>query len=320
MPITLSKPFARNSNIEPHDVQQIKKALNRLGYYQPNEKIGIIDIADEAVFDALKAFQQDHALPVTGSAKPDDDTITALNREAEKTPDGVYIWRTVEDSKVRKDHAALNRTIRRWDDAPDPGEDYNCRCWAEPVNRANGLHQDLTTEIKNSKKWETREFLKHFFLGKGREVTLAETGYLSDIINKAEEIMYHRLENQISDQMRSIKNGTLIYWTEKSYPEFGDAKWIFGGGTIKTVTSGQVIQSGDTISINAEVQYAYYDEFTDIVNMRQFFIGPHKLSDLPSNWRTSLGVAMSELAQGEMYSITGNWKTKLTGTINLQKK
>lgn len=133
MPVTLSQPFARSNNVEPSDVQQVKKALNRLGYYQPNVKTGITDIVDVAVFDALKAFQRDHALPVTGSAKPDDDTIAALNREMGKTSDGVYIWRTVEDNKVRKEHAIFNRTIRRWDDSPDPGEDPNCRCWAEPV-------------------------------------------------------------------------------------------------------------------------------------------------------------------------------------------
>jgi peptidoglycan hydrolase-like protein with peptidoglycan-binding domain len=134
MPITLSRSFSRDTNVEPDDVQHLKKALNRLGYYQPNARTGITSIADAAVFDALKSFQRDHALPITGSAKPDDDTIAALNRESQKTPEGIYIWRTVEDNKVRKGHAAFNRTIRRWDDSPDPGEDFNCRCWAEAID------------------------------------------------------------------------------------------------------------------------------------------------------------------------------------------
>lgn len=69
----------------------------------------------------------------TGTAKQGDETIKTLNQETTKAPDGLYIWRTVEDDKVRGTHAALNRTIRNWDNAPDPGEDYNCRCWAEPV-------------------------------------------------------------------------------------------------------------------------------------------------------------------------------------------
>jgi peptidoglycan hydrolase-like protein with peptidoglycan-binding domain len=135
--IELSKPFAPSSAVDEFDVRQIKKALNRLGYYQPYEKVGITEIPDSAVFEALKAFQKDHGLPATGTAKQGDETINTLNREMANAPDGLYIWRTVEDNKVRGTHAALNRTIRNWDNAPDPGDDFNCRCWAEPIKPKN---------------------------------------------------------------------------------------------------------------------------------------------------------------------------------------
>ena len=140
MNIELSKPFASNGIVDEYDVIQMKKALNRLGYYQPYEKIGVTDIADKGVFEALKAFQKDHTLPATGTAKPDDGTVKALNKEAAKTPHGQYIWRTVEDQKVRKGHAQYNRTIRNWNDSPDPGEDFNCRCWAEPVEKQRNIY------------------------------------------------------------------------------------------------------------------------------------------------------------------------------------
>lgn len=90
-------------------------------------------IADVGVFDALKAFQKDRGLAITGSAKPEDETVRALNKEASKTPEGQYIWRTAEDDKVRKGHAEFNRTTRDWSDDPDPSEEFNCRCWAEPM-------------------------------------------------------------------------------------------------------------------------------------------------------------------------------------------
>ena len=134
MPIELSKPLARDSKAEEYDVRQFKKTLNRLGYYQPYEKTGITGIPDDALFNALKKFQQDHGLNATGAARPGDETVKALDAEFAKTPDGYYIWRTVEDGKVRAVHAQYNRTIRSWADAPDPGEDYNCRCWAEPID------------------------------------------------------------------------------------------------------------------------------------------------------------------------------------------
>lgn len=134
MKIEFSQPFAANGKVDEFDVMQMKKVLNRLGYYQPYEKVGITGIADIGVFDALKAFQKDHGLSATGTAKPDDETVQVLNKEASKTPEGRYIWRTVEDEKVRNTHAEYNRTVRDWNDDPDPGQEFNCRCWASPID------------------------------------------------------------------------------------------------------------------------------------------------------------------------------------------
>jgi SPP1 gp7 family putative phage head morphogenesis protein len=54
---------------------------------------------------------------------------------------GEYIWRTSLDERVRPSHARLEGTTQSWNDPPEtdggrqvhPGEDYNCRCTAEPV-------------------------------------------------------------------------------------------------------------------------------------------------------------------------------------------
>ncbi len=152
MTIKLSKPFAANGKVDEFDVRQMKTALNRLGYYQPYEKVGITGIPDQAVFDALKAFQSDNDLQATGGARPDDETIHKLNKESDKTPDGYYIWRTVEDDKVRANHAQYNRTVRVWNDSPDPGEDYNCRCWAEPTHSCDEereKYEELQKRVKD---------------------------------------------------------------------------------------------------------------------------------------------------------------------------
>ncbi len=236
---------------------------------------------------------------------------------------GQYIWRTVQDDKVRGAHAAREGKTFSWTNPPNgghPGEDYNCRCWAEAINaQATGLKQEIISSVNDGRKWGSLEFLKHFFFGGGNEVTLARAGYLRDIITKAEEIMYKNVENQVADKMRAIRNGVLIYRTENSYSRLGEVKWVFGGGTIQTITSGKVIQNGNTVSIDAEIQYAYYDEFTDIFDIRDLFMKPHLLSDLSPNWYTALGVTISEAAFGRMYLITGSWKTKLTGTVSLKE-
>lgn len=47
-----------------------------------------------------------------------------------------YVWRTMGDERVRDEHDLQDGETYSWDDPPDtghPGEDYNCRCWAEPI-------------------------------------------------------------------------------------------------------------------------------------------------------------------------------------------
>lgn len=59
----------------------------------------------------------------------------AVKAEARERTTTHYIWRTRGDNKVRAAHAANNGRIFSWDNPPPtghPGEDYGCRCTAEP--------------------------------------------------------------------------------------------------------------------------------------------------------------------------------------------
>ncbi len=75
MKIEPTQPFAANGKVDEFDVKQMKKVLNRPGYYQPYEKGGITGMTDSGVFDALKAFQKDRGLAASGAAKPNDETM-----------------------------------------------------------------------------------------------------------------------------------------------------------------------------------------------------------------------------------------------------
>ena len=51
-----------------------------------------------------------------------------------------FVWHTMEDERVRDSHEDLDDGVYDWDDPPDgddgptiPGQDINCRCYAEPV-------------------------------------------------------------------------------------------------------------------------------------------------------------------------------------------
>lgn len=69
------------------------------------------------------------------------DQVLKFNGElnqARQTELGIerYIWRTVKDNRVREEHADLEGETFSWDAPPEPGhpgEDYNCRCFAEPL-------------------------------------------------------------------------------------------------------------------------------------------------------------------------------------------
>ncbi len=80
MKIKINEPFASNGNVDEEDVRALKRALNWLGYYTPYEKVGLTTIPDTGVFKAIKEFQADQKLSSTGTVRPDDETIKALNK------------------------------------------------------------------------------------------------------------------------------------------------------------------------------------------------------------------------------------------------
>lgn len=48
---------------------------------------------------------------------------------------GLYKWRTMKDTRVRGAHAEKDGKIFSVNDGILPGQDFGCRCWAEPIKR-----------------------------------------------------------------------------------------------------------------------------------------------------------------------------------------
>lgn len=72
------------------------------------------------------------------------DQVAKLNGDLNKqkqidTGLSKYVWRTVGDERVRDSHASVDGKEFSWDSPPTetdgnhPGEDYQCRCFAEPL-------------------------------------------------------------------------------------------------------------------------------------------------------------------------------------------
>lgn len=312
MRIELNKSFAPNSDVDGYDVRQMKKALNRLGYYMPPQGIGITDITDRGVFSALKQFQKERGLKATGVARPEDETVQALNEALAEKPDGKYIWRTVGDEDVRPEHAELADTVRSYEDSPDPGDDYNCRCWAEEVkDKEEGFSERLISEVREvDRKWTSLDFINHFYFGRGQEVSLEETGYLQDIIDKVHEKLFKTLASQIAAVVLDTEEDDFDYETSNSYAWLSEILWVFGGGTIRTFTQGVITDEGQLLSVEGTIDYEYDDVFTDVLDIRQD--GKEGTSN-PENVG-DMRLKITDLG-GTLYPILGAWQTELTGTI-----
>ena len=91
--------------------------------------------------DIAEAIQERLDVTESKAALLARDQVSKLNGALTKhrqTAVGVeeYTWRTTGDDRVRPSHREHNGKKFRWDDPPaetgHPGEDYNCRCNAEP--------------------------------------------------------------------------------------------------------------------------------------------------------------------------------------------
>ncbi len=53
-----------------------------------------------------------------------------------------YIWRTKGDKKTRMSHRMREGAVFSWENPPPgghPGEDFNCRCWAEELSQKKAM-------------------------------------------------------------------------------------------------------------------------------------------------------------------------------------
>lgn len=138
MKFRIVRPLGQYGDADPQDIHAVKTTLNQLGYYIPPRAIGIEETREPALFAAINAFQRDHGIVEGNYLIPHDPTIYALDAALKKRDATTrYIWRTAGDARVRDSHAVREGGIFVWGQPPEgghPGDDYNCRCWAELIS------------------------------------------------------------------------------------------------------------------------------------------------------------------------------------------
>ncbi len=209
MKFRLAAPLGRYGDINPYDVHYLKTALNQLGYYTPDRMTGIEEDREPALFDAINKFQQDHDLPPADWLQPFSPTVYAIDRELKKqNPVERYIWRTVGDERVRDGHAGREGQVFLWNNPPEgghPGEDYNCRCWAELV--------DYKVPKKNNCEEEEIEYINAnaAFIIAEQNLNL-EKEKLIHAQNKLDEKeeQLSLLETELSQEKQESENARII--------------------------------------------------------------------------------------------------------------
>jgi hypothetical protein len=226
-----------------------------------------------------------------------------------------YIWRTRGDPQVRPSHMENNGKVFSWDNPPEtghPGEDYNCRCTAEPYERGDSeyAYQTITSAIKdNPERRSTRDFLRHFKNGGGKPLTLSGTGHLSGLIFQYfyPALVIDRINAQIIDAARRVKSGPVSYDFDGSY-QFIDYVFAFGKGVITGQLAGTVKTENGMMYIEGEIVYQYSDIFTDTADLREIVTGSSALT--PDSWQ------WAEFG-GTAYAITDTWTTHFKAEAKL---
>jgi hypothetical protein len=258
-----------------------------------------------------------------------------LIQESKQQATTHYIWRTRGDDKVRASHAANNgKTFSTSNPPPtgNPGEEFGCRCWAEPIGNEEYVEQVLISSVNdNPKKWSNVDFLNHYRDPNNTDVTLSQVGYLQYVIDHfAYEVRtsdgsrggYQAVNKQIIDEAKKVIEGAVTYGFENTYP-FGDiwdlllerGEFSLGDSTIEGRFSGDVRKKGDYLVINGVVEYNYIDEFTDPTSKVERLMEKEKISREEAIER--LGGETDDY--GKPYDITDSWQTKFNATVKLPK-
>lgn len=242
-----------------------------------------------------------------------------------------YIWRTRNDGKVRSSHAAREGEVFSWDDPPvggHPGEDYNCRCTAEPYYPETSEYLSLSIDGLGTKSgWSNSDFVNHYFNGGGRGVTLTQIGHSQKIISAFIDRRGEALKGQIASAARSARGGSASYRFENAYDMTGIV-FSIGDTTIGGSFSGQSVEQNGIIELSGNLDLYLKDEFTDPLDVGVevddyrpgsiLYDNIHKPLNDYLRGRTGLptgGPQRLGIRDGKPYAITGTWSGSVVGRI-----
>lgn len=254
----------------------------------------------------------------------------------ETRPTTHYVWRTRGDGKVRPSHAANDGKIFAWDDPPPtghPGEDYGCRCTAEPflANIDERIEITLSDISDAGSPWSSRDFVGHYFNGKGRAVKVRDTGHLHSIVSAYMKEVEVKLKNNIARLSRQNRGNSFSDYYENTY----DMTWTtfsIGDTKIRADVSGSCAERHGTLEISGDIDFRLEDEFVDpldigleVIDLEETII-ENIQRPIESRIRERINRIISDrlrgikqdrlgIHTGEPYPITDEWSGQFEGRI-----
>lgn len=249
----------------------------------------------------------------------------------QERPTTHYIWRTRDDEKLRPSHADNNGRVFAWDDPPETGhsgEDYGCRCTAEPFMPSGDefVEVELADVGDTGAAWSSRDFVRHDYNGRGRGVTVRETGHLSSIVAQYMGEVSERLKGEVARVARRHPNGSFSDVFVNTYNMTGIV-FSIGDTTIGGSFSGRATERNGMIFFFGQLEFYLKDRFADALDIGVQAIDPGEtifenlLRPLDDRGRARLGLPPSGpqrlgIHTGEPNLITDRWSGRVSGQVN----
>ena len=167
-----------------------------------------------------------------------------------------------------------------------------------------------SVEFKN---WVGLDFVRHFYTGRGRTVTLRQIGLLQRVRQEANRLSIERsggFKDQIRAEVRRVKEGPVRESFRQSY-SFSDVRWAMGGGRLDGEFNGECLPVGGATRFTGIIEVQYSDTFEDILSLVQRFYGSSDSPRAPT-WLRNLSNV-----RGTPFRIVGEWQEHVQGQVGL---
>lgn len=151
--------------------------------------------------------------------------------------------------------------------------DYGCRCRAEPFTPTGAEFFDITFRnvSDTGRAWTSADFVRHYFQGNNRTVTVRDTGHLTNIVARYRQIVIDnpkRLPKQIADEARKNVGTTFTHEFYGPYP-MTDIVFSIGDTVIEGNFSGNNNYTQGFLEITGNIEFELKDEFKDPTDVEE---------------------------------------------------